>query len=148
MDFSHSYYVVSVSNNNETQDITFNNRTDALYYRRKKAIQCFFENAEQIKNKHSVKEYKIEFVLFKPGITRDFIDGDFFELDVFVSHVLFSITSEKSDIDYYQLSEEAKKADGNNDYLGNKVTVRDANDKQIYIYNDELCRKLQIDFEY
>lgn len=148
MNFSHSYYVVTIHINGEIQypEYKFDNYKKDLYTRRQEAIDLFFRKVDELKKNSAIKTFRVEFVFYMHDITRDFIDRVFCELEVFFPYVLFEVNDEGTEMFFSELVGEFRRANNKNISLGRVVSVKNKNNTEVEIFDNVLCEKLNIPY--
>ena len=151
MDFSDSYYKVSITKNGIVTNKEFNDTSIGITPRREDAVNYFFECKKAIELEKSIESYQITFSFWSHTISHDYDYGTYIEFDRIDELKLFSVKDNQVEINYFIWSIEAERANNyrNGLFLNNEVVIIDDYDGREYlVYDENICRKLGIDFKY
>ena len=151
MDFSDSYYSVSITKNGIVTKTVFNDTSIGIIPRREEAVEYFFKSKKEIELDKNIESYQIDFIFIHHKIYHDFDYGNRIEYEGIQELNLFSLKDNQVLINYLFWSVEAEMA---KEYrmrglLNNEVCITDEYDgKEYLVYDDNICSQLGIDFKY
>src|ERR1035437_2701254 len=142
MNFTDSYYSIVFISDNSKKEEFFKIESEAIRFRRDKAINRFEELFNEVKN-NNLKNYLIEFILWEHNIDRDFDNGRIEEFDRFQRNVLFSIKNDIVNVNFQNWQNEAVKGDKYGAlFFGKLVKIKGKEGYETSVYNDRLCKLL------
>ena len=151
MYFSDSYYTVSITKNGILTNKVFNDTSIGITPRREDAVNYFFECKKAIELEENIDSYQIDFTFLQHKTYHDFDYGNRIEFDGIQELNLFSVKDNQVLINYLFWSVEAEEANNyrSRGLLNNEVCITDDYiGKEYWVYDDNICTRLGIDFKY
>ena len=151
MDFSDSYYSVSITKNGVVTNKVFNDTSIGIIPRREDAVNYFFECKKAIELEKNIDSYQIDFTFIQHKTYHDFDYGNRIEFYGIQELNLFSVKDNQVLINYLFWSVEAEEANNyrSRGLLNNEVCITDDYiGKEYWVYDDNICTRLGIDFKY
>jgi len=151
MNFSDSYYSVSVTKNGIITNTVFNNTSHDIRLRREEAVYYFFKSKKEIELDKNIETYQIDFFIWSHSISHDYDYGTYIEFDRIDELNLFTVKDRKVSINYFFWAIEAQRANQYKSdlFINNEVCITDEYDgKEYLVYDNNICLQLGIDFKY
>jgi|GEM_PF-6620107 len=149
MHFLDSYYSVTLVLDGNEKIEYFKDNFEEIRFRREKAINYFFNKMNELKNCNPIISYRIEFIFMEHNIERENDHGELIYFDRFQKNILFSISDNKIEINFYEWGNEASRGNKLGAlFFGKEVCVIDLKGNEIWVYDDKICKSLGLDYRY